>query len=169
MSDRLFFIVQGFLKYNAFDFGVTLRRLFYKPFFKSFGKNVSISDGVTIKYPSEIELGSNIKIGQHCFFVGKGGLKIGSNNLIGAGTKIITSNHNHEQAGTPMFEQGLSFTPVVIEEDVWFGFDVKVLGGSVIRKGSIIGTNSVLNNKQFEPYSVVAGTPAEFIRYRNKN
>ena len=68
-----------------------------------------------------------------------------------------------------MFEQGLSFTPVVIEEDVWFGFDVKVLGGSVIRKGSIIGTNSVLNNKQFEPYSVVAGTPAEFIRYRNKN
>ncbi len=168
MSDKLFFIIQGFLKYNAFGFGITLRRIFYKPFFKSFGKNIQISDGVTIKYPSEIEWGNNIKVGQHCFFVGKGGLKIGNNNLIGAGTKIITSNHNFEDMDKPIYEQGLSFEKITIEEDVWFGFDVKVLGGSVIRKGSIVGTNSLVNNKQFDAYSIIAGTPAKFIRNRNK-
>lgn len=166
MSDRLFFIVQGFLKYNAFDFGMTLRRIFYRPFFKSFGKNIQIRDGVTIKYPSEMEWGNNLKIGQQCFFVGKGGLSIGDNTMIGAGTKIITSNHNFEDTELPMTQQGLSFKPVRIEDDIWFGFDVKVFGGSVIRKGSIVGTNTVVNNKEFEPYSIIAGTPAQLIRKR---
>ena len=168
MSDKLFFIVQGFLKYNAFDFGVLLRSFFYKPFFKRLGKNVQIRDGVTIKYPSEIEFGDNIKLGPHCFFVGKGGLKIGNNVLIGAGTKVITSNHNFENTEQPISEQGLSFKSIIVEEDVWMGFDVKVLGGSLIRKGSVIGTNSFINDKQFEENSIIAGTPAKFIKYRNK-
>ncbi len=167
MRDKLFFIVQGFLKYNAFDFGMTLRQFFYKPFFKSFGKNIQIRDGVTIKYPSDIEWGDNIKIGQHCFFVGKGGLKIGNNALIGSGTKIITSDHNFEDIDTPIVEQGLLFKSVYIEENVWFGFDVKVLGGSIIGKGCIVGTNAVINNKKFESFSVIAGTPAKLIRKRN--
>lgn len=166
MKDKIFFIIQGFLKYNSFDFGMTLRSAFYRAFFKSFGKNVQIRDGVTIKYPSEIELGDNIKIGQHCFFVGKGGLKIGSNALIGAGTKIITSNHNFEETDVPISDQGLSFLPVLIEEDVWFGFDVKVLGGSVIRKGCVVATNSVVNQKEFDEYSILGGTPAKLIRKR---
>lgn len=166
MSDKLFFIVQGFLKYNAFDFGMTLRRIFYKPFFKSFGRNIQIQDGVTIKYPSEIEWGNNLKIGQHCFFVGKGGLMIGDNTMIGAGTKIITSNHNFEDTELPMTQQGLSFKPVLIEDDIWLGFDVKIFGGSVIRKGSIVGTNTMVNEKEFEPYSVIAGTPARIIKKR---
>ena len=168
MSDKLFFIVQGFLKYNAFDFGMVLRRFFYKPFFKSFGKNIQIRDGVTIKYPSEMMWGDNLKIGQHCFFVGKGGLNIGNNCMIGAGTKIITSNHNFEDVEKPMAEQGLAFEAIVIEEDVWFGFDVKVLGGSVIKKGSIVGTNSLVNAKIFAAYSIIAGTPAKLIRTRKE-
>jgi acetyltransferase-like isoleucine patch superfamily enzyme len=169
MKDKVFFIVQGFLKYNAFDFGMTLRRFFYKPFFKSFGKNIKIRDGVTIKYPSEIEFGNDVKIEPYCFFVGKGGLKLGNNVLVGAGTKIITSSHNFEDPTQSIREQGLSFTPVEIGDDVWFGFDVKVLGGSVVKKGSIVGTNSLINSKTFEPFSIIAGTPAKLIKYRDSS
>lgn len=167
-NDKTFFVVQGFLKYNSFDLGVKLRSFFYKPFFKKFGKNVQIRDGVTIKYPSEFEIGNNVKIGQHCFFVGKGGLQIGNDVLIGAGTKIITSNHNFEDPEKSISEQGLSFKQVLIEEDVWFGFDVKVLGGSIIRKGTIIGTNSIINNKEFPSMTIIAGSPAQIIKYRTK-
>ena len=170
LNDKVFFVVQGFLKYNSFGLGVKLRAFFYKPFFKRFGKNVQIQDGVTIKYPSDFEMGDNVKVGQHCFFVGKGGLSIGNNVLIGAGTKIITSNHNFEDIDTPMNEQGLSFKPINIEDDVWFGFDVKVLGGSKIRKGSIVGTNSLINAKDFPEFSIIGGTPAQVIRSRtNQN
>ena len=165
-NDQVFFVVQGFLKYNAFDFGVKLRSFFYKPFFKKFGKNVQIRDGVTIKYPSEFELGDNIKIGQHCFFVGKGRLKIGNNILIGAGAKIITSNHNFEDSTSPIYDQGLSFKEVIIEDGVWIGFDVKILGGSWVKKGTIVGTNSVINGREFPEMVIIAGSPAKIIRYR---
>ncbi|MGE0566607.1 MAG: acyltransferase, partial [Bacteroidia bacterium] len=116
--------------------------------------------------PSDIELGSNIKIEQHCFFVGKGGLKIGDNCLIGAGTKIITSDHVADNVEEPVFNQGLKFKEVLIENDVWLGFDVKVLAGSVIRKGSVIGTNTLVNGIEVEEYAVMAGTPAKLIRKR---
>jgi acetyltransferase-like isoleucine patch superfamily enzyme len=169
MKDKIFFVVQGFLKYNAFDFGMNLRSFFYRPFFKTFGKNVKIRDGVTIKYPSEIEMGDGVKIEPYCIFVGKKGLKIGNNTLIGAGTKIITSNHNHEDIDIPIAQQGLSFVKVEIGEDVWFGFDVKVLGGSVIGKGCVVGTNSLISNKVFDEYSIIAGTPAKFIRSRKQS
>lgn len=169
MSDRIFFIIQGFLKYNSFDFGVTLRAFFYKPFFKSFGKQVKIRDGVTIKYPSEMEFGNNVKIEPYCIFVGKSGLKIGDNTLIGAGTKIITSTHNFENSDTPIRVQGLSFSSITIGEDVWLGFDVKVFGGSNIGKGCIVGTNTLINDKSFEPYNIIAGTPAKILRSRKKD
>jgi acetyltransferase-like isoleucine patch superfamily enzyme len=166
MKDKIFFILQGFLKYNAFNFGVNLRSFFYRPFFKRFGKNIKIRDGVNFKYPSEIELGNNIKIEQHCFFVGKGGLSIGDNCLFGAGTKVITSDHVADNIEEPVFNQGLKFKKVVIESDVWFGFDVKVLAGSVIRKSSVIGTNTLINSIEVEEYSVMAGTPARLIKKR---
>lgn len=166
INDKTFFIVQGFLKYNAFDFGVKLRSFFYKPFFKKLGKNVQIRDGVTIKYPSELEIGNNVKIGQYCFLVGKGGLQIGNDVLIGAGSKIITSNHNFEDVEKTITEQGISFKSVVIEDDTWLGFDVKILGGTIIRKGTIIGTNSFINNKEFPSMSIIAGSPAKIIKSR---
>jgi len=167
-NDKVFFVMQGLLKYNAFGFGVKLRAFFYRPFFKKFGKNVQIQDAVTIKYPSDLEIGNNVKVGQYCFFVGKGGLTIGNNVLIGAGTKIITSNHNFEDIDKPITEQGLSFVEVLIENDVWFGFDVKVLGGSTVRTGTIVATNSVINGKDFPAYTIIGGTPATVIKHRKE-
>ncbi|MCX5642436.1 MAG: acyltransferase, partial [Candidatus Omnitrophica bacterium] len=43
-----------------------------------------MKDGVTFKYPSDIEIGDNCVIGEFCYLVGKGGLKIGNDVLIGS-------------------------------------------------------------------------------------
>lgn len=145
-KDKVFFFIQAILKYNSFNFGIKLRYWFYKPFFKKLGKNVNIKDGVTFKYPSDICIGNNVTIGEYCYLVGKGGLHIGDYVLIGAGSKIITSNHNYKDINKTIYEQGLNFKKVEIEDNIWLGFDVKVLAGSKIREGSIIATNSVVNS-----------------------
>jgi maltose O-acetyltransferase len=168
-NDRLFFIIQSCIKYNSFNWGIKLRSFLYKPFFKKFGSNIQIKDGVTFKYPSEIELGNNCKIGEFSYFVGKGGLTIGNNLLLGAGTKIITSSHNFEETDIPIFEQGLEFSPVIIGNDVWFGFDVKVFGNTDIGSGVIIGAGSIVKNMVIPDYSVVVGAPGKVIRNRNGN
>ena len=168
-SDRIFFFVQSCLKYNSFHFGIWLRSVLYKPFFKKFGSNIQIKDGVTFKYPSEIELGNNCKIGEFSYFVGKGGLKIGDNLLLGAGTKIITSKHQFDDVDQPIAGQGLGFDPIEIGNDVWFGFDVKVFGNSRIGHGSVIGAGSIVRNMEIPDYSVAAGAPAKIIRSRKEN
>ncbi len=167
-NDKVFFVLQAFLKYNAFNFGIKCRAFFYRPFFKKLGKNVQIKDGVTFKYPSEIEIGDNVKIGEFSYFVGKGGLTMGDNLLIGAGTKIITSTHNFEEANTTIFEQGLKFEPINVGNDVWFGFDTKVFGNTKIGNGVVLGTNTLIKNTDIPDFAVVVGTPGKIIKYRNQ-
>lgn len=167
-KDRLFFIVQSCIKYNSFNWGIKLRSFLYKPFFRKFGKNIQIKDGVTFKYPSEIELGDNCKIGEFSYFVGKAGLIIGNNLLLGAGTKIITSRHNFEDIDTPMWKQGLEFEPIIIGNDVWLGFDVKVFGNTKLGKGVIVGAGSIVKNIEIPDYAIIVGVPAKIIRIRSK-
>lgn len=165
-NDNLFFIIQNCIKYIPFNWGIKFRSVVYKPFFKEFGRNIKIKDGVTFKYPSDIEIGNNVIIGEFCYFVGKSGLYIGDDVIMGAGTKVITSMHVFTSVKECMRTQGLDFKSVIIEDDVWLGFDVKVLAGSSIQKGSIIATNAVVNKNLETSYSIYTGTPAEFKRER---
>jgi acetyltransferase-like isoleucine patch superfamily enzyme len=54
-------------------------------------------------------------------------------------------------------------SPVVLEENVWIGFDSVVLPGVRIGQGSIVGCKTVVT-ENIPPYSVVAGNPARLLR-----
>lgn len=54
--------------------------------------------------------------------------------------------------------------PVLIEENVWVGFDAIVLPGVTIGRGAVIGSKSVIS-EDVPPYAVVVGNPARIIRY----
>ena len=163
---RIFYFIQSVLKYIPFKVFSKIRPLIFRPFFKSIGKDVLIHDNVLFKFPKEISIGNHVKIAQNCMFVGGSGLYIGNNVLIGAGTKIITSSHNFTSLKIPISHQGLSFSPIKIEDDVWFGFSCVILGGTTIRRGCIIGANSVVTKTVDVPFSILAGVPAKLIKHR---
>ena len=54
---------------------------------------------------------------------------------------------------------------VIIENDVWIGAHVLILGGVRIGNGAVIGAGSVVT-KDVEPYAVVGGNPARIIKKR---
>lgn len=54
---------------------------------------------------------------------------------------------------------------VVIGSDVWIGHDALILSGTEIGDGAIIAARSVVRGK-VEPYSIYAGTPAKFVKFR---
>ena len=166
IKNRIFFLLQSILRYFPFQLGIFLRRVLYKPFFKKFGKNIKIFDAVVIKYPDEIELGDTLTINQFCYIVGKGGLSIGDNVLMGAGTKITTSKHNFQNSEVPIAQQGIGYDSIFIAGDVWFGFNTVVLGGSYIGEGCVLAANCVVNSKRFEAYSIIGGVPAKEIGKR---
>ena len=54
---------------------------------------------------------------------------------------------------------------VIIGNDVWIGANVTIMSGVTIGDGVVIANNSHVV-KNVEPYSLVGGNPAKFIKYR---
>jgi len=89
---------------------------------------------------------------------------------------FLGSNHHTDWVSTYPFPilwenaktiTGYPFTKgdVVIGNDVWIGFGVTILSGVTIGDGAAIGACSVVN-RDIPPYAIVAGNPAQIIRYR---
>jgi acetyltransferase-like isoleucine patch superfamily enzyme len=54
---------------------------------------------------------------------------------------------------------------VIIGNDVWIGSNVTIMSGVTVGDGAVIANNSHVV-KNVEPYSLVGGNPAKFIKYR---
>lgn len=54
--------------------------------------------------------------------------------------------------------------PVVIEENVWVGFEAIIMPGVTIGQGAIIGCKTIVT-EDVPPYAVVVGNPGRVIRY----
>lgn len=55
--------------------------------------------------------------------------------------------------------------PIIVEDDVWIGFNSTILSGVRIGQGAVIGAGAVVN-KDVAPYEVVGGVPAKHIKNR---
>lgn len=134
------------------------------------GKEVAIERGVDIAGGEncQIEIGENTFIGPYTCIGGPGHVKIGKHCLIAAQTGIIANNHNFADPLQKIRDQGVTQKGIVIEDDCWLGFGVKVLDGVTIGQGSVIGAGAVVT-KDIPAYSVAVGVPAKAIANRQSN
>ena len=54
---------------------------------------------------------------------------------------------------------------IILENDIWVGYDTTILSGVTISNGAVIGAKSVVA-KNIPPYAIAVGNPAKIIRYR---
>jgi serine acetyltransferase len=54
---------------------------------------------------------------------------------------------------------------ITIENDVWIGSKSTIMSGVKIHNGAVVGANSVVT-KDVPPYAIVAGNPAQIIKFR---
>jgi acetyltransferase-like isoleucine patch superfamily enzyme len=80
---------------------------------------------------------------------------IGDHAIISWNVVLMDTYRNPRVAGAPR--------PVVIEPNVWIGFDAVVGPGVRVGRGSIVGARSVVFD-DVAPYTVVVGNPARQIR-----
>ncbi len=96
---------------------------------------------------------------------GCGTVIIGDNFHSGKECSIITQNHNYEGDKIP-YDSRYICKDVTIEENVWLGNRVIILGGVTIGEGAIIQAGSVVV-RSIPKYAIAGGAPAEVFSQRN--
>ncbi len=93
-------------------------------------------------------------------------LIIGDYCSIGPGVKfLVGGGHNYKRISTYPFQSVVYHEPtkinsksldIIIEDDVWIGFDSLIMSGVRVGKGSVIGARSIVT-KDIPPYSIFIG------------
>lgn len=163
MRYELIMWVMALLKAIPGNIGCAIRRLILPG---CYGARVKIWDGVQIDYPQSLVVGEDTSINRGSVLNCGGGIKIGSNVLIGPGVIVYSQNHQYLDAETLIRVQGYERKPVVIEDDVWVAARAIVLPGVTLARGCVIAAGAVVT-KSTEPLGVYAGSPAVRIGLRN--
>jgi acetyltransferase-like isoleucine patch superfamily enzyme len=130
--------------------------------FKEKGSNVRIHFPLKIEGKHNVSIGNNSGIGTFCHIWGAGGVKIGNDVMIAAHCCITSQGHD---ISSEKLCEKIICKKIVIEDDVWLGYNVIVLPGVTIGKGSVIGAGSVVTSN-IPPYSIAVGNPARVIKKR---
>lgn len=116
----------------------------------------SIVNGCTLICSEQIHIGKYVMLAW--------GVVIYDNNLAldlsgNERVKILLENSKKNYREMPFSTS----SPVVIEDNVWVGFDAIVKPGTKIGRGSVIGSKSVVSGT-IPPYSVVVGNPGRIVK-----
>ena len=109
----------------------------------------------------DVIIGDYTRIGLHNTIIGP--VNIGHHVNLAQGITVTALNHNFEDSEKRIDEQGVSTTPVVIEDDVWIGANVVILPGVRVGTHSVVAAGAVVT-KEVPPHSIVAGIPAKIIK-----
>lgn len=166
-----------------------MRRAIWRAVARSFGHGVRIESGVGFKHLETFEIGDGVFIGAQAYIQGRfdGVTRIGNNVWIGPqsyfdarhltlgdhvgwgpGAKVLGSTHTGIPMDRPIMETDLEILPVQVKAWADIGTGAMLLPGVTVGKGSIVGAGAVVTH-DVPAFSVVAGVPAEFVRWREKS
>lgn len=109
----------------------------------------------------DVIIGNHTRIGLHNTIIGP--VTIGNHVNLAQGITVTALNHNFEDSDKRIDEQGVSTTPVVIEDDIWIGANAVILPGVTIGHHTVIAAGAVVT-KNVPAHSLVAGVPANIIK-----
>lgn len=85
-------------------------------------------------------------------------VKIGANVQIGP--RVSFETVNHDPVAIEGQKRGIEASPITIEDNVWIGANVVILGGVTIGQGAVVAAGAVVN-KDVAPNTTVGGVPAK--------
>lgn len=135
--------------------------------FGSFGKGSSFDPTSSSFSYKNIFIGNNVFIGSYAILsADEVKIIIGDDTKIGPGLYIMAGDHLFDKPGFFYHNcnKGINMD-VIIGRNVWIGARVTILKGIKINDSSIVGAGSVIT-KDVPEFSIVAGNPAKFIRWR---
>ena len=87
-------------------------------------------------------------------------VRIGANAIVSQGAYLCTASHDITNPQIPLIT-----APIIIEDQAWVAADAFVGMGVTVGQGAVVGARAVVF-KDVEPWTVVGGNPAKFIKKR---
>lgn len=99
--------------------------------------------------------------------MGSGRVQIGRNFHSGSDCQMITSFHNFDEGNAIPYDDTNIDKDIIIEDNVWLGNSVILLGGITIGEGAIIQAGSTVVS-DIPACAIAGGHPAKVFKYRDK-
>ncbi|MCX7048574.1 MAG: acyltransferase [Candidatus Sumerlaeota bacterium] len=128
-----------------------------------FGKGLNIN-GRTYLTPNTY-LGNNVSF-NGLVVSGGGKVVIGDNFHSGPDCLFITQFHNYDHGNAIPYDDTNIVRDIIIEDNVWLGSRVIVLGGATIGEGAIIQAGSCVVGS-IPKYAIAGGHPAKVFKQRD--
>lgn len=170
---------------GAFD--TMMRRVLWRAIGKQIGQGLRVEPDVGFKHLETFEIGDGVFIGSGAYIQGRydGRCIIGDHTWIGPGSyfdardlilgsyvgwgpgaKVLGSQHTGIPEDVPIIQTDLEIKPVEVGDWADIGVNAVILPGIKVGKGCIIGAGAVVTH-DVEPFAIVAGVPARFLRWRS--
>ncbi|CAG8636623.1 11488_t:CDS:2 [Paraglomus brasilianum] len=145
---------------------ISERQTIIRELFGSIGKDFDIEPPFYCDYGYNIHIGDDFFANFGLTILDCNKVEIGDRVLFAPNVSLYGPTHSVNPADRVSEDFELAY-PIKIGNDVWIGGGVIILPGITIGDGATVGAGSVVT-KNVEPYTVVAGNPAKFLRYAEK-
>jgi len=132
-----------------------------KAFGAHIGTHVHIYNSATIYMPWNLEIGDWSAIGEYAFIYNLGKITIGTRATISHRAHLCAGTHDYASPSLPLIKP-----PITIGDQCWICAGSFIGPDVVIGEGAVVGARAVVT-KDVEPWSIMAGNPAQHIKDRH--
>lgn len=154
--------ISYWILFRPFNLGLfkNWRALVLRTFGAKIGKEANIYASSKIWAPWNLEIGDYSTIGPKVDCYNQGKILIGDQTNISQKTYLCASSHDFTISNFPLI-----LKPIRIGNQVWIAADAFIGPGVSIGEGAVVGAKAAVF-KNVDPWSVVGGNPAKFIKDR---
>jgi putative colanic acid biosynthesis acetyltransferase WcaF len=136
------------------------RRLVLRCFGANIGRQVNTYPSTRIYFPWNLTVGDWSAIGENAFIYNLGPVTLGEKVTISHQAQLCAGTHDYTDPALPLLKP-----PIMIQDQAWICADAFVGPGVTVGEGAIVGARAVVM-KNVEPWAIVAGNPARFVKKR---
>ena len=140
--------------------GMNWKRTLLRAFGAKIADTANVYSSAKVYFPANLTMGeySCLASDVDCYNVAP--IRIGANAIVSQGAYLCTASHDITD---PL--NHLITAPIVIEDQAWIGAKAFIGMGVTIGQRAVIGATASVY-KEVEPWTVVGGNPAKFIKKR---
>jgi putative colanic acid biosynthesis acetyltransferase WcaF len=139
------------------------RRFVLRCFGARIGREVHIYNSARIYFPWNLIIGDWSAIGEDALIYNLGPVTIGQQVTISQRAHLCAGTHDYTDPAMPLLKP-----PIVVGDQAWICADAFVGPGVTVGQGAVVGARAVVV-KNAEPWTIVAGNPARFIKKRTRS